>query len=75
MTNRRDVLKGVPWCATLLLSSSTSEAESSQTLEEECEAQAQKLADCLAQIHGGQWRVEVNHSARFVLVVPCHSLG
>lgn len=73
MTNRRNVLKGLPWGAALVLNSAVEEAGSGVALEDECNGLAQKLAECLGKMHGCKWRVEVNHNAKFALIVPFHS--
>lgn len=36
---------------------------------DEAQAMADELAVLMARLHGGKWRVQLDHSARFVLVV------
>ncbi|MFC3072389.1 hypothetical protein [Shinella pollutisoli] len=36
---------------------------------------AAEVADIMSILHGGDWRVEIDHDKRFVLIAPCLPSG
>ena len=64
MATRRLVLKSVPALVTASLLPVTK-----ATASQDCEYHLKKLAEAMQALHGGEWKVEINHKSKMAIVV------
>lgn len=63
MATRRLVLKSVP----VLVTSSFFPAKAKAS--QDCELYIEKLAEAMKALHGGEWKVDINHKSKMAIVV------
>lgn len=63
MTTRRAFLQSIP----IIAAATTLPAKA--TAVENCDKIGKKLASAMKTIHGGEWRVSINHKSKIAIVV------
>jgi len=63
VTTRRVFLKTAPLVAASTVMPTNASAS------DQCDYHIQKLAEAMKALHGGEWRVDINHASKMAIVV------
>lgn len=70
MRSRREALKGLTLGVVFLGQTGVSQRANALSLDDECAFYAEKLAQSMSKRHGGEWSINLDHQAKFAVIVP-----